>query len=114
MKTLAAAALLLAAVACSSGSDQPTMSAQQVAAKVGCQGWHGDSRELFVSQSGSCQGVRGISEIASFNTNEARDNWLAVAKGMGGMYLAGNGWIVAADYPAALKAAQAKVGGTIQ
>jgi hypothetical protein len=120
---LAATALALATLtACGSSGDDTeaststasTMTVQQVAAKVGCQHWHNDSEQMYTSRAGHCDGVPGLYEVASFNNTEARDNWLSAAAGAGGIYVYDGLWVVAAHTPEAAKAAQAKVGGTIQ
>lgn len=120
-KTLPALALLLALTACGGGASSstgaktsPTLSPQQVAAKVGCLHWHNDSQQMFTRSAGHCYGVRGLYEVASFNDTAARDNWLDAAQGMGGVYLYGDLWVVAANTPAAAKVAQSKVGGDIR
>jgi hypothetical protein len=107
-------AVVLAA-GCSAGhSGQGTTAVRDLhdlATKLGCTFVEDtDEHELYTSDEGSC----GDLTLYLFAGARQRDSWLSIAQGFGGSYLVGSTWVVSADSPAAVKSAQAKVGGQIR
>lgn len=66
--------------------------------------------ELYTSDEGSC----GDLTLYLFDGARQRESWLSIAHGFGGDYLVGTTWVISADIPAAVKSAQAKVGGQLR
>jgi hypothetical protein len=113
MNRLATAALAVALSIGIGGCGGSPMNAHQIADKLGCKNFKVDSRELYVREGGSCDGVKGGLEIATFNDNGARDGYLTIATGFGGVYLVGDKWVVYGSNTSAVKRAQKTLGGDI-
>lgn len=114
-RTLAALAIAgLALTACSGSSDSEPPSAKQLAAELGCHDFRLNYDEMFIREGGTCLRVNGVDGIYSFTSSDTQASWLKVAENFGGVFLIGDRWIVSGHNEAALKAAQAKVGGDIK
>lgn len=112
---LAGLALVITLTACGSNLDaEPPMSAAEVAAKIGCDRFKPTHDDLFIREGGACFEVNGIDDVDSFSDNANQKLWLDFAKKFGGVYLVGDRWVVSGHSIAALKRAQAKIGGDIQ
>jgi hypothetical protein len=121
---LALAAAL--AAGCSAGHSGQGMTAvrdlHDLAGKLGCTFVEDtDEHELYTSDEGSCASLGGPAEnrtvdltLYLFDGARQRESWLAFAQPFGGNYLVGSTWVVSADSPAAVKSAQAKVGGQLR
>lgn len=101
MRTITGVSVALAATmvlaGCSggdSGGGEDVGSGQDVADMIGCTGWTDDSEEMFVTEGGTCD-LDG-EEVGAyyFADDEARDNYVDVASGFGGLYLVGDGWVI--------------------
>jgi hypothetical protein len=89
----------------------PLRDLHALATKLGCTFVEEtDGHTLYTSDEGSC----GDLTLSLFAGARQRDSWLSIAQGFGGDYLVGSTWVVSADSPAAVKSAQAKVGGQLR
>jgi hypothetical protein len=91
--TIAAAALLLAACG-GGGNDTEVQDINQVAEEVGCENPTPEpTDELYVQDAVRCADG---SRVLTFADNEARDQFVEVAEGFGGVYETGDNYAVEA------------------
>jgi hypothetical protein len=82
---------------------QFTMTSQEAATNAECKGFTPDeSLELYVKDSGRCVLNGAELHVLTFSTNEARDNYIRIAKQFGGRYFYGDGLAVTSESPAVI------------
>lgn len=100
MAVAAVAALALAG--CGSAKPVAPPHPATLAARIhGCHGYSATEATLYAREEGQCTlGSDGSSvDIATFATQQARQNWLRTAQGFGGIYVTGQLWIASVDSP---------------
>lgn len=90
-------------------------SAEQLARAAGCSAWAPeDTTELYVRETACCELDGDMLTLYTFTDGEARDNWLAIAQGFGGIFVVGPSWVISADSQEAAERAQEGAGGEIR
>lgn len=118
----AAAALGLVALltACGGESDSPSdsgpLAIADLAAQAGCTSHTVDPEpQLYVREQATCTGGPADAKtIYTFAETQQRDDWLEIAKGFGGIYLVGDGWIVDTGTAEVAEATKAVAGGEVR
>lgn len=119
---IATVSLVLIATACSGsksgGNDAGTgPSIQSLYDKLSCTNQQTDAaadRTAFTAASGSCDYNGDTVYVSTFTTNEARDNFLKVAKASGGRYDVGDRFIVYGNNPSTADALKSALGGEVR
>ncbi len=110
---IGAAALLAVVTACGGGdSSEKYDSAGDLAAAIDCQGFEDTTEELFTDEGGSCTVDGETVTVYTFTDNDVRDSYLEIARGFGGRYLVGDGWVVEGPQDT-LAAIEETVGGEL-
>jgi hypothetical protein len=94
------------------GGSNKVKSGDDLAELVGCTGFTDDTEEMFVTEGGSCSLEGQDINIYYFGDQRARDEYLEIATGFGGLYLVGVNWLVEAKR-ATLAELKAEHGGKI-
>jgi hypothetical protein len=114
MRLVLVAAVLALLAGCTSGAKHGTPAVRDLhdlAGKLGCTFTEEPAQhEMLTNDEGSC----GDLTLYSFAGSWQRDTWVNGAVTFGGNYVVGATWVVSADSPAAVRSAQAKVGGQIR
>ncbi|MET8677460.1 hypothetical protein ABZW18_07695 [Streptomyces sp. NPDC004647] len=86
-------------------------SVEKLASTVGCTAEI--TTEVDDYRQGVCHAAKAQYLFVSFDTDKGKRDWLEYAQMYGGVYLVGNRWVISAKPEERMKAAQKKLGGTI-
>lgn len=122
MRLIPVLCITLLAAACggakSGGSDAGSgPSIQSLYDKLSCTNQQTDAaadQTAFTAASGSCDYKGDTVYVSTFTTNEARDNFLKVAKASGGRYDVGDRFIVYGNNPSTADALKSDLGGDVR
>jgi hypothetical protein len=91
-----AAIVLSLTPGCGGGSGDSTVVPRDVAEEIGCSSSYKDdtTEEFFVEAVGKCTFENEEIRLLTFANNEARDNFEEIARGFGGRYVKGDGFLV--------------------